>query len=70
MIMREYQCKECGGIREFLETMNSPIERPCEADECGGLSYRIMSAPNVSSRRNGSTDAEYPSGGLVWSFIF
>lgn len=51
MITRDYQCQTCEGTREYLEQRDSPTSRPCEEEDCGGLSERIFSAPNVHTSK-------------------
>ena len=55
MSLGEYKCNECGKVSEYLDPMNCIInERDCEDKYCGGLSKRIMSAPNVRKRNHSS----------------
>ena len=59
MPLREYQCRKCGIVKEYLEPLESPKARLCEQEDCGGLSKRIYSTSSLPKGNRTSSLERY-----------
>lgn len=61
MPIYEYQCQECGEVREELQRFDDPP--PAECGECGGALRKLISAPAFQFKGSGWYVTDYANKG-------
>ena len=61
MPIYEYQCQECGALKEAIQRISDPPLKDCEV--CGGVLKRLISAPAFQFKGSGWYVTDYAGKG-------
>lgn len=57
MPIYEYQCLQCGSLKEIIHKVNEPPQMNC--DKCGGPLKKVISPPAIQFRGSGWYVTDY-----------